>query len=156
MKVAIDADAVRCELVASTQEELIYKLANPLIKKGVVAADFPEHVLDREKKYPTGLPFDGFGAAIPHTDPEFVRKPAIAVATLKQPIQFHVLGSPDESVDVSLVFMLALDDGHAHIEFLQKVIKLAQCKDKVETLFSAPNDAKLFELVNKYLSEDVA
>jgi PTS system galactitol-specific IIA component len=153
LKVSINAEAVKCNLDVSTQDELVRSLSDSLVRTGFVKADYPDHVLSREEKYPTGLPFDGFGIAIPHTNPEYVHKPTIAVATLAKPLVFRVMGSPNETVDVSLVFMLALDDGHTHLEFLQKVIKLAQEREKVQQLFSAPNDEELFHLVSAYLSE---
>lgn len=127
-------------------------MAQPLVLAGEVHNDFARYVMDREKAFPTGIPFSGFGAAIPHTDPEHVIEPAIAVATLAEPIEFRVMGDPDQTVSVTLVFMLALNDGHAHLEFLQRVIKLAQDADSVERLFSARDDQPLFELVKGFLA----
>ncbi len=144
-------EAVQCNIKVSSQEELFDVMSTPLVQAGKVKPDFSCHVLDREQRFPTGLPFDSFGAAIPHTDPENVISPSIAVATLQDPVDFQVMGSPELNVAVSLVFMLALDDGHAHIKFLQQVVKLAQDKEKVSELFSAKSDRDLFQSVKRFL-----
>ncbi|MCR5393703.1 MAG: PTS system IIA component, Gat family [Atopobium sp.] len=152
MDVSVEPGAIQANLTATSQDELFSKMAQPLVLAGKVHDDFAQHVMNREKAFPTGLPFENFGVAIPHTDPEHVIKPAVAVATLAEPVEFRVMGDPDQTVSVTLVFMLALNDGHAHLEFLQKVIKLAQDADSVEKMFSARDDRSLFELVKRFLT----
>lgn len=152
MDVSIESEEIQANLIAKNQEELFSKMAQPLVLAGKVYDDFAQHVMDREKVFPTGLPLGSFGAAIPHTDPEHVIEPAVAVATLAEPVEFRVMGEPNQTVSVTLVSMLALNDGRAHLEFLQKVIKLVQDVGRVEKLFSACDDRSLFELVKGFLA----
>lgn len=151
MDISILPEAVHANLMVSSQEELFRELADPLVAAGKVKEDFAAHVLSREHSFPTGLPLDGFGVAIPHTDAEHVIAPAIAVATLGKPIGFKVMGDPDQTVQVSIVFMLALNEGHAHLEFLQKIIRLAQDSEGIGSLFSAQSDEELWQQVKARL-----
>jgi PTS system galactitol-specific IIA component len=124
MDVSIEPGAIQANLTATSQDELFSKMAQSLVLAGKVHDDFAQHVIE----------------------------PAVAVATLAEPVEFRVMGDPDQTVLVTLVFVLALNDGYAHLEFLQKVIKLAQDADSVEKMFSARDDRSLFELVKRFLT----
>lgn len=154
MDVSFDSDFARCDLDVATQEEIFEELARPLVAAGRVKGDYASFVQSRELRFPTGLPLGEMGMAIPHTDPEHVVAPAISVATLCNPVEFHVMGSPDETVPVSVVFMLALDDGHAHIAFLQRVVRFAQDKALMSQLINATTDDDLYQLVTGSLLGD--
>lgn len=94
---------------------------------------------------PTGLPLDGeFNAALPHVDLEYVRKPAMALATLQQPVIFHHMVMPEEEVPVQLVLMLALDQPKSQIEALQEIAELFQKPEVVSGLMSADSPQDVF------------
>ncbi|MGE8203643.1 BglG family transcription antiterminator [Heyndrickxia sp. NPDC080065] len=78
--------------------ELIEKLANALHDKGYVDKKYIENAIIREKMSATTI---GGGIAIPHGNPKFIKESAIAIATLKEPLDWG-------SEKVSLVFMLAV------------------------------------------------
>ncbi len=76
------------DLDASSSEESIRKMSKFLREAGYVKASFEDAVLSREEMFPTGLPTPEIGVAIPHTDPEHVIYPTIAIAILKKPVEF--------------------------------------------------------------------
>ncbi|WP_459501911.1 BglG family transcription antiterminator [Bacillus sp. C1] len=78
--------------------ELIEKLAHALHSKGYVEKEYAEHAIIREKMSATTI---GAGIAIPHANPKFIKESAIAIATLKEPVDWG-------QEKVSLVFMLAV------------------------------------------------
>lgn len=78
--------------------ELIEKLAYALHSKGYVDKEYAENAIIREKMSATSI---GAGIAIPHGNPKFIQESVIAIATLKEPIDWG-------SEKVSLVFMLAV------------------------------------------------
>jgi PTS system galactitol-specific IIA component len=104
----IEAGLCFCGLDATTDEAAIRALAKALISAGKVTASFESAVLGREKRFPTGLPLPGGAIAIPHTDPEHVKSPALAIATLAAPVRFREMGNPASQLDVALVVMPAL------------------------------------------------
>lgn len=128
---------------AQDANTIIQRLGRALNQQGYVTDDFVEATLRREATMPTGLPLEGaFNAAIPHVDPEYVRKPAIALATLKEPVVFHHMVMTDEEIRVQLVIMLALNQPKAQVETLQQVTRLLQRSDLVDRLMAAlaPDD----------------
>ena len=52
----------------SSKEEALTYLSDKLIEKGIVKESYKEAILNREKVFPTGLQFEKYGIAIPHTD----------------------------------------------------------------------------------------
>lgn len=151
MGIQIIEPAVRCKLEASSQGELFAKMAAPLLEAGLVKEGYAEHVGRREESFPTGLPLGDLGIAVPHTDPEHVNAPAIAVATLAHPIVFKVMGSPNERTSVRLVFMLALDEGHEHLDVLKKIMGIAGKRDDLEAILQASSDEELLNIVGELL-----
>ncbi|MDM5157331.1 BglG family transcription antiterminator [Bacillus sp. DX1.1] len=78
--------------------ELIEKLAKALYDKGYVEKEYADNAIIREKMSATTI---GAGIAIPHGNPKFIKQSAIAIATLKEPLDWG-------SEKVTLVFMLAV------------------------------------------------
>ena len=121
-----------------TSEEVIRALGNELFKAGFVKETFAQAAVDREKKLPTGLPLaGGFNAAIPHTEIEYVFKPALGMVTLKEEINFQNMISPQEAVPVRLVFVLALEQPKAQVEMLQEIAAVLQNPALVKDLLTA-------------------
>ena len=135
-------------------KEVLSNLADYLIEEKMVKKSFKEAILEREKSYPTGLQFDGYGIALPHTDSEHVIKSQIAIMTLEKPVKFIEMASTDKEIDVKTIFMLALKDSNQHIKILQKVMELLQDKEamsKIESFDDSKESVdKLIKLLEKY------
>ncbi|KAA6451941.1 BglG family transcription antiterminator [Bacillus swezeyi] len=78
--------------------KLIEHLATALYEKGYVEKDYGAHAVMREKMSATNI---GAGIAIPHANAKLIKQSAIAIATLKEPLDWG-------AEKVSLVFMLAV------------------------------------------------
>ncbi|MCW9132814.1 BglG family transcription antiterminator [Bacillus paramycoides] len=78
--------------------ELIERLAKSLYEKGYVEKEYIENATARDRMSATTI---GAGVAIPHGNPKFIKQSVIAVATLKEPLDWG-------AEKVSLVFMLAV------------------------------------------------
>ena len=78
--------------------ELIERLARSLYEKGYVEKEYIENAIARDRMSATTI---GAGVAIPHGSPKLIKQSVIAVATLKEPLDWGV-------EKVSLVFMLAV------------------------------------------------
>ncbi len=59
------------------------------------------------------------------------------MATLKNPVSFQNMAIPSETVQVSLVFLLALEQPKAQIEMLQEIAGVLQTSRVVSALMSA-------------------
>ena len=89
------------------------------------------------------------GVAIPHTDPEHVIDSAIAIAVLKNPVEFYHMGTnPSEGMKVSVTFVIMLAiAGKQHLEMLQKAIQLIQDQDVLRNLIQAENAAHMIQII---------
>jgi PTS system galactitol-specific IIA component len=96
-----------CRFAATTAEGAIRELSRRLHVRGLVRASFEGAAVLRERRSPTGLPFEGGAVALPHADPEHVVLPAIAALSAEEPIVFLQMGSPSVKLQVKLVVMPA-------------------------------------------------
>jgi PTS system galactitol-specific IIA component len=130
--------AICLQMDAENSTEVIRQLGQRLIDAGLVKESFIDAALTRESALPTGLPLGGeINAAIPHTDIEHVIHSGVALATLNKPVVFQNMVSPDEAVEVRIVFLLALEEPHAQIEMLQEVAGVLQDSQLLQQLLAA-------------------
>ena len=138
-------------LEASDVNDALKKLSTRLYEEGYAKESFIQAVQDREKEFPTGLPTEGVGVAIPHTDVIHVNKEAVAVAVLKNPVTFQMMGMPEVNVSTEILFMLALKEPHGQIEMLEKLMGVLQDTD---LLFAIKESQSIYELkellINKF------
>jgi PTS system galactitol-specific IIA component len=139
-------EAVNLGMDVENASEVIRDIGRRLLSAGYVRETFTDAVLEREKTIPTGLPLSGKdNAAIPHTDAEHVIRSGVGMATLVRPVVFNNMVSPEETVEVRLVFVLALDQPKSQIEMLQEVAQVLQRPDVVEALMDARDLSQVHE-----------
>ncbi len=83
--------------------------------------------------------------AIPHADVEHVIAPALAVATLERPVAFRNMANPEETVPVSVVIVMALNEPHRQIEMLRRLAELFQDPEQVRRIYDAGSPEELIE-----------
>ena len=134
----LEQKAIRLQLDAQDSTQVITTLGNLLFEAGHVHSSFVKGALERESKLPTGLVLGGdINAAIPHTDIEHVIRPALAMATLKNPVMFRNMVDSQEEVPVRIAFVLALKEPHQQIEMLQEVAGVLQDAKVIDALMAA-------------------
>ncbi|MEG0377764.1 MAG: PTS sugar transporter subunit IIA, partial [Eubacterium sp.] len=122
--------------------------AFPLIQDKMVKDGFLEAVLKREEAYPTGLPTP-IGVAIPHTEPEYIKEEGISVVVLREPVIFRGMGAPEEAVETSILFMLAIKDGDKQIVMLQKIVSLIQDEMVLHKIKGAKSTETIYNLIRE-------
>lgn len=134
----LEPNAVELQIEATDAKDIVTILGNHLFEGGYVHDTFIDAALKRESELPTGLPLGGdFNAAIPHTDVEHVIKPGLALATLIEPVFFQNMISPEESVAVHLVILMALDQPKSQVEMLQEIAGMLQNPVIIRNLMEA-------------------
>lgn len=108
------------------RESLLRHIAERIVALGYAKPSYVDAVVARENEYPTGLPTNGAGVAIPHCDTSHVIRPALAVAILSKPVPFGLMGGQGETVPVDIVIMLALNDPSTQIDVLRQVSMMVQ------------------------------
>ena len=92
----------------SLRDDVLNEMADYLAAKGAVKPSYGAAVIARENVFPTGIPCEPIGVAIPHSDRALVEDTTILVAKLPQGVTFTRIDDGDLTVDVRVVFMLAV------------------------------------------------
>lgn len=134
---------------AQTKEEIIRLLSEELYQKGYVTSDFATAVLSRETVYPTGLDINGLGVAIPHTDADKVQSPQLAFATLKEPVAFQNMVDISQTINVSMVFLLAIKKSDEQVFMLQKLIEIFQNQELMDQLQKVEQEKEFIRIIRQ-------
>ncbi|MEK4180446.1 PTS sugar transporter subunit IIA [Aeribacillus sp. FSL K6-2848] len=149
--VHLDEDIICLDVDKKTNEDVITYMFEKMKKKNYVKESFLKAVLSREKVYSTGLPLENMGVAIPHTDPEHVNIPTVGVAVLREPVTFQMMGNPSQSVEVEIVFILAIKDPSKQLTMLEKLMEMFQNNDEMFKLKNAREKAEIYKILdNKF------
>lgn len=140
-------DLVVLGLEAKDQTEAIQKLGSMLLEKGYVKESYITAVLEREKKFPTGLIFEDGQIALPHTDAEHCLNPAIAVGILKQPVEFFEMATLDSVVHTDLIFLLSIKVPEDQVEWLARLVNLFQHPGFIKQLKGMPSAQECYDLL---------
>lgn len=110
---AVDTDLFKTDLVffdfeAADRAEFFTKLGEELSSRGYIKESWYDAITEREANYPTGLACQAIKVAIPHTDPEHLIKPYIAVIKPKDPIVFEHMAGMGDPVPAELIVNLGL------------------------------------------------
>ncbi len=140
---------------AGNNIEILTKLADRFLVNGYVTEKYLEFLLKREREFPTGLYLEKckFNIAIPHSEPEYVIRSGIAIATLENPIDFQRMDCPDKKVPVSIIFMLAVNQSVQHIELMAQLISMIQSDSLINAILKSRETKDLLDLFNKELKK---
>ncbi|MGE5675787.1 MAG: PTS sugar transporter subunit IIA [Mycobacterium leprae] len=147
----INAALILPKLEVPDWESAIRLLGARLEAEGYTHSSYVQAVIDREKVFPTGLPLGELNVAIPHTDVVHVKTPGIAIATLKDPITFQQMGSPEESVQARIVFLLAMTDPKDQVNLLANLVDIFQKGDVLQAIIDANDPMRVESLLNAEL-----
>ena len=128
-----------------------HSMASVLFEQGYVRDSYDKAIADREVAYPTGLEFGEHSIAMPHCDIEHVISPAICMGVLKKPVVWRRMDDPEATCQAELVVMLALNEAHAHLEMLQKVVALLQNQELVAKIVSSESASEAYSLAKDQL-----
>lgn len=134
-------------LHCKTKEELFKTIYDIGIENDYVREEFYEKILQREKKFPTGINLGEIGVAIPHTDAEYIKQEFIAVCSIKDEVGFKSMEDENESVKVKLAFVLGLNQPHSQLAILQELMQIIQNKEIVESLIDANDENDILKII---------
>lgn len=140
-------------LKATSRERAIEALAKVMLENDCVAESFLNAVLEREKIFPTGLATASFGVALPHTDCEHVKRTSIAVGVLANPVEFHAMDDPDATVEVKLIFLMAIRESEALIDILQKLAEVFQTPDVLDQISAASSPSQVTQILESQMRQ---
>ena len=145
-----DKNYLAVSLSGENDKEILGQMADVMFQEGYVNEGFHNAIIRREENFPTGLPTGEINVAIPHTDPEYVNRPAVCLGILDSTVKFNVMGMENETVLVSVLFMLAIKKKEDQLGLLQKLIATCQDQEMLKVIQSGDKkkiDEVLGELV---------
>ena len=142
-------ESVLCRVRAASREEALGLAAGRLERDGHVKEGFCQALLERERRFPTGIRLGGVCVAIPHAEPGYVRTPALLVMTLEAPVYFVNMEDCDHEIPVKVIFVLAFTDGEKHLNVLQQLSALIRDDSVVARMLGAKTDKELYQVLRE-------
>lgn len=150
-KLATSKDLMFPQITVADQEMLIKVLCEKAVEKGFIEPQFCLDLLEREKKFPTGLDTP-VPMAIPHVGTH-CRKSFLSLATLKKPIQFEMMDGSEGEFPVKIVIVFGIVDPAEQVEVLKKFSCLFQNREFLEKLQQAPSADMMLAMLNEVLED---
>lgn len=129
MPTTADTSLFKPELVffdfeSTTRDEFFVELGERLMPLGYIQDSWLDAVSERERLYPTGLQSPTIALAIPHTDPQHIKVPYIAVIKPKVPIEFEAMAGIGDPVQARLIINLGVLRDGGQVEVLQNLMNV--------------------------------
>lgn len=134
---------------ADTKEAALKQTFELLYREGYVKETYYEALMDREKKYPTGLRLSVCDIAIPHVTPEHVIHSGMAVVILKSTVKFQCVDDPERIANVRIIFNIALGKEGKQVEVLQQLMGFINDQTVLAGLLSAETASEIIKLIRK-------
>lgn len=147
MKDLFDIKNIYLDLEFKNKIELFKYMSDIFLKKGYVNENYLNALIEREKKYPTGLSFPTFNIAIPHTSPEFINKQNIIIIRLKTPILFRDMGLDENDLEVKMIFMLLINKGEEQVTILMNLMHLLEKGNIYKDMIDASDEEEMYKLI---------
>jgi activator of the mannose operon (transcriptional antiterminator) len=148
----LDEELIFKDLTANKASDVIKLMGSALIKKRIVKDSFIDAVIEREKKFPTGLNTP-IPIALPHADSSFTIKEGFSVAVLKQPVDFRDMGNSQNILKVKLVLMpVLLPNGIYDAVFYQLLEDMRNIKIARKILLSKDSKEAKEVIIKSFLS----
>jgi galactitol PTS system EIIA component len=132
-----------------TFEQAINDICQPLIQDQAIKKEYIDAVIEREGKWPTGLPTEPIGVAIPHAEGEsFVLKSSLAIAILKEPIDVVEAGSDGKrNIKAQIIFLLAMKNAEGQLDLLRKLNSIFMQKDYLEKMINSRSGMEVIDVL---------
>ncbi len=143
----MNSDLIALNLEVKNKEEVIQELGKRMFEKGYVKSTYIDAVLEREKTLPTGLDIGEMCVAIPHTDSKHVNESNVALAVLKNPVEFRNMIDPSKKVEVMVVFLLAINDPDSRVTLLSKLMSVFQNVELLKQIKSSSSTQEVTKLL---------
>ena len=116
----LDENIICLELQATDKDDALHKMSHILLENGYIdnVEEFVKDIYLREKEGETGM---GQGIAIPHGQSKSAKKLGVAIARLKDPIEWESFD--EQPVDTIFLFCVSSDVNFArnHMLLLSKI-----------------------------------
>lgn len=147
----LDQDLICIDLDVKSKDEVIHTLSTLLYKKGNISDldGFIDAVYEREAIGETGM---GNQIAIPHGLSTVVGKASVAIAKMKNPIEWESL----DDEPIKLVFLIAASTNElekTHLQMLSQLAAILAYKEHINGLMQCNSSNDFLQLFKSYFDE---
>ncbi|MGN1407069.1 PTS sugar transporter subunit IIA [Lactobacillus sp.] len=142
------------------KKAVISEVYQKLLDRGYVKGDFIEHILDRERQYPTGIDTSPISKdlpniAIPHTEGEFVNARLIVPIELTHLVEFNNMIEPDKKLSVKFLFMILNNDPEGQANILAQIMDFLNSTpvDQLKELFNSQSTEEIYQFMVKHFNK---
>jgi len=146
----LDENNIFLDCPYTDRDEMFSYVSKTLLKQDAVTNDYLSKVIAREDNHPTGFKLRTINVAMPHVDPEFVKKNGLFVVTSRQGIVFKN-AETDEPLAVNIVFGLLLKEADTHLTFLMKLASSFQDEPLLSQILNSKSTLEVKQLLGKIL-----
>lgn len=136
---------IHLEMEGASEEAVFEKVAAQLRDLGFVNEGYLRGITAREQKFPTGLITQHVNIALPHSDPEYVEKPFVYIARLKNEVKVKQMGDSQE-MGVKNLFFLGIKDPKGQVGLLQAFMELFMQEEFVTRFINAQDETDIYQL----------
>lgn len=131
---------------ADSPAALLAQLSDELTARDLIGDGWLDAMLERERRFPTGLAMPAINIAVPHVDTIYVRKPYIALVAPAAPVRFEGMAGQDP-VDATLIFNLGIANKSDQVGALQAVLDICMDPTTVYKLGQAGSAEELYRAI---------
>lgn len=139
---------------AKSEKELFKIVGEELEALDYVTERYVQGLIDREKKFPTGLITQYLNIALPHGDADNVIKPFVFIARLSDEIVVKQMGDNQEMAVKEFLF-LGIADSRKQVGLLATLMELFMNEEFVKRYKNTNKREELKALLDGYLKEGV-
>ncbi|WP_313631553.1 PTS sugar transporter subunit IIA [Enterococcus devriesei] len=144
-KEMFDQELISLELKGENEVEVFQQVAKHLTELDFVNEGYLNGIITREEKFPTGLITQHVNIALPHSDPEYVEKPFVYIARLKDEVKVKQMGDSQE-MKVKNLFFLGIKDPKGQVGLLQAFMELFMKEEFVTEFINEKDINKIYQL----------
>jgi len=142
---------------AINSDDILTKVGQKLIEKKLVKQEFIQEIINRERKYPTGLDLSvvdkntPFNVAIPHTEREYCNCKNVVVVKLKDEVVFNNMISPSDEVKVKYLFMILNNETDAQANILADIMDFVNKPGTLQALNNIDGAEEIYNCIAKLM-----
>lgn len=145
-KKLFDKKLVSLEENVISRNELFEAVATKLFNEGYVEKTYFDALKKREDEFPTGLETQFLSIALPHTDPEHIKKPFVFIVKNTNNLDFLQMGDNKE-LSVKNFLFLGIKEPNKQVGLLARLMELFMNDSFVKEFNDITDGSSMYELL---------
>lgn len=142
----IDKGLIKIKNFSDSKEKLIKSMCKDLLNSNYIEKEFMDSVLKREEIYSTEI---GWGIALPHGDPEFVKKSCLAVNILENQLDWG-----RENVDTIFLLCISMEDRGKLKKWMRGLYNFLEMDENRVFLKNAKSSEEIYSIMEEFINVD--